>query len=68
MRKFSIFFASLMFVSIALVAQEKISFTDLVTIDFNHLAKSKARIQNNDKEYAIAFDQLKNNAEKALRF
>ena len=46
MRKFSIFFASLMFVSIALVAQEKISFTDLVTIDFNHLAKSKARIQN----------------------
>ena len=68
MRKFSIFFASLMFVSIALVAQEKISFTDLVTIDFNHLAKSKASIQNNDKEYTIAFDQLKNNAEKALRF
>jgi hypothetical protein len=68
MRKISIFFGALILVSVSLVAQEKISFTDLVTIDFNHLAKSKARIQNNDKEYAIAFDQLKNNAEKALRF
>ena len=68
MRKISIFFGALILVSVSLAAQEKISFTDLVTIDFNHLAKSKAKIQNKDKEYAIAFDQLKNNAEKALRF
>ena len=68
MRKFSIFFTSLMFVSIALVAQEKISFTDLVTMDLNQLVKSKERIQKNDKEYTNAFDQLKGDAEKALRF
>ena len=57
-----------MFVSIALVAQEKISFTDLVTMDLNQLVKSKERIQKNDKEYTNVFDQLKGDAEKALRF
>lgn len=68
MRKLSFFFGSLLLVSIALDAQEKISLTDLVTIDFNQLAKSKERIQKNDKEYATAFDQLKVDAERALRF
>jgi len=68
MRKFSIFFALLVFVSIALVAQKKISLTDLVTIDFNQLAKSKQRIEKKDKEFAIAFDQLIGDAEHALMF
>jgi hypothetical protein len=68
MRKFSIFFGALILVSVSLVAQEKISFTDLVTMDLNQLEKSKAMIQKNDKEYTNAFDQLKINAEKALRF
>jgi len=68
MRKFSKLLGSFLLVSISLVAQEKISFTDLVTIDFNQLAKSKARIQKNDREYTEAFDQLKIDAEKALKF
>ena len=68
MRKISVFLGALMIVSLSLVAQEKISFTDLVTIDFNHLVNSKARIQKNDPEYTKAFDQLKVDAEKALRF
>jgi len=68
MRKFSIFFGCLIIVSNALVAQEKISFTDLVTMDFNQLAKSKQKIEKNDKEYTNAFVQLKDDAEKALRF
>lgn len=68
MRKFSIFFASLVFVSIALVAQQKISLTDLVTMDFNQLAKSKQRIEKNDKEFTRAFDQLIGDAKHALMF
>jgi hypothetical protein len=68
MRKFSIFFASLVFVSIAIVAQEKISLTDLVTMDFNQLAKSKQGIEKKDRVYAIAFDQLIGDAEHALMF
>lgn len=68
MRKFSIFFASLVFVSVALVAQERISLTDLVTMDFNQLAKSKQRIEKNDKEYTSAFDQLIGDAKHALMF
>ena len=68
MRKFSIFFAASMLFTIALVAQEKISFTDLVTMDFNQLAKSKQRIEKNDKEYTSAFDQLIRDAKHALMF
>lgn len=68
MRKFSIFFGSLVFVSVALVAQEKISLTDLVTMDFNQLPKSKQRIEKNDKEYTRAFDQLIGDAKHALMF
>ncbi len=68
MRKFSKLLGSFLLVSLSLVAQEKISFTDLVTINFNQLAKSKERIQKNDPEYAEAFDQLMLDAEKALRF
>ena len=68
MNKFSFFFGALMLGSISLVAQEKISFTDLVTMDFNQLAKSKEKIEKNDEEYTTAFDQLKGDAEKALRF
>ena len=68
MRKFSIFFAAWMLFTIALVAQEKISFTDLVTMDFNQLAKSKQRIEKNDKEYTSAFDQLIRDAKHALMF
>ena len=68
MRKFSIFFAAWMLCTIALVAQEKISFTDLVTMDFNQLAKSKQRIEKNDKEYTSAFDQLIRDAKHALMF
>lgn len=68
MRKFSIFIASFVFVSVALVAQEKISLTDLVTMDFNQLAKSKQRIEKNDKEYTSAFDQLIRDAKHALMF
>ena len=66
MRKISVFLGALMIVSLSLVAQEKISFTDLVTIDFNHLVNSKARIQKKDPEYTKAFDQLKVDAEKNL--
>lgn len=68
MRKFSFFFGVLMLGSICLVAQEKISFTDLVTMDFNQLAKSKQRIEKNDKEYTRAFDQLIGDAKHALMF
>ncbi len=68
MNKFSFFFGALMLGSISLVAQEKISFTDLVTMDFNQLAKSKEKIEKNDEEYTTAFNQLKGDAEKALRF
>ena len=68
MNKFSFFFGALMLGSISLVAQEKISFTDLVTMDFSQLAKSKEKIEKNDEEYTTAFDQLKGDAEKALRF
>ena len=68
MRKISFLFGSIMFVAVSLFSQEKISLTDLVTIDFNQLAKSKKRIQANDIEYEKAFDQLKLDAEKALRF
>ena len=68
MRKFSFFFGVLMLGSICLVAQEKISFTDLVTMDFNQLAKSKRRIEKNDKEYTRAFDQLIGDAKHALMF
>ena len=68
MRKFSIFFAAWMLFTIALVAQEKLSFTDLVTMDFNQLAKSKQRIEKNDKEYTSAFDQLIRDAKHALMF
>lgn len=68
MRKYSLFFGLLIFVSVSLFSQEKISFTDLATIDFNQLAKSKKRIQAKDIEYAKAFDQLMLDAEKALKF
>ena len=68
MNKFSFFFGALMLGSISLVAQEKFSFTDLVTMDFSQLAKSKEKIEKNDEEYTTAFDQLKGDAEKALRF
>ena len=68
MKKISIFFGAFILVSVSLIAQEKISFTDLVTIDFNQLAKSKQRIEKKDKEFAIAFDQLIGDAEHALMF
>ncbi|MEY3576923.1 MAG: hypothetical protein RL394_506, partial [Bacteroidota bacterium] len=68
MRKISILFGPIMLLTFSLFSQEKISFTDLATIDFNQLAKSKKRIQANDIEYAKAFDQLMLDAEKALKF
>jgi hypothetical protein len=68
MRKISVFLGIFMLFAVSLFSQEKISFTDLVTIDFNQLAKSKQRIEKKDKEYAIAFDQLIGDAEHALMF
>ena len=68
MRKFSFLFGSLLLVSISLFAQEKLALTDLVTIDFNQLAKSKEKLQKNDTEYTKPLDQLKADAEKALKF
>jgi len=46
MRKISVFLGALMIVSLSLVAQEKISFTDLVTIDF----KSSGQQQSKDSK------------------
>jgi hypothetical protein len=68
MRKISVFLGIFMLFAVSLFSQEKISFTDLVTIDFKQLAKSKQRNEKKDKEYAIAFDQLIGDAEHALMF
>ena len=68
MRKISIFLGIFMLFAVSLFSQEKISFTDLVTIDFNQLTKSKQRIEKKDRDYAMAFDQLIGDAEHALMF
>ena len=68
MKKISVFLGIFMLFAVSLFSQEKISFTDLVTIDFNQLAKSKQRIEKKDRDYAIAFDQLIGDAEHALMF
>lgn len=57
-----------MFACLFLFSQEKISFTDLVKLDFNHLANSKNKIQSKDQEYLPAFNELIKNADKALLF
>jgi len=57
MRKISILFGPIMLLAVSLFSQEKISFTDLVTIDFNQLAKSKEKLRKNDREYSKLFDQ-----------
>lgn len=68
MRKISVFLGIFMLFAVSLFSQEKISFTDLVTIDFNQLAKSKQRIEKKDRDYALAFDQLIGDADHALMF
>lgn len=68
MRKISVFLGIFMLFAVSLFSQEKISFTDLVTIDFNQLAKSKQRIEKKDRDYALAFDQLIGDADQALMF
>jgi hypothetical protein len=68
MRKISVFLGIFMLFVVSLFSQEKISFTDLVTMDFNQLAKSKQGIEKKDRDYAMAFDQLIGDAEHALMF
>ena len=68
MKKVLVFFCPLLLSSLFLLSQEKISFTDLVKLDFNNIAISKNKIQAKDKEYLPAFNELIKVAEKALLF
>ena len=54
--------------AIVSVAQEKIAATDLVKIDFNHLASSKKKIQAFDADLMPAYNLLIKDADKALLF
>ena len=68
MKKVLIFFCPLLLTSLCLLSQEKISFTDLVKIDFNNIAVSKNKIRAKDKAYIPAYNQLIKDAERALLF
>lgn len=68
MKKFFLLLWTAVLVHIVLFAQEKISLTDLVKMDFDRLKLSKTRILGKDKEYLPAYDQLIKDADKALLF
>lgn len=68
MKKFFLLLWTAVLVHIVLSAQEKISLTDLVKMDFDRLKLSKTRILGKDKEYLPAYDQLIKDADKALLF
>lgn len=59
---------SFVFLHVFLFSQERISFTDMVKMDFNRVAISKTKILNRDTGYLPAYIQLIKEADKALLF
>jgi hypothetical protein len=68
MKKVAVFIWPLILSHILLFSQDQISITDQVKIDFKRLENSKIKILEKDQEYLSAFNQLINDANKALLF